>query len=71
LFCPCFVNTFDISWFFDVGVICLHIKKNNIFKPASLTGKLKDPLESREYFICEHLWNVAIIAPGEGIRTKK
>lgn len=39
----------------------------------SLAGFLdgQNPLANREYFICEHLWNVAIIAPSEGIRTKK
>ncbi|QGY43489.1 sulfatase-like hydrolase/transferase [Maribellus comscasis] len=31
----------------------------------------QNPLENRESFICEHLWDVDIIAPSEGIRTKK
>ena len=30
----------------------------------------KNPLVSREDFVCEHLWQVDIIAPSEGIRTK-
>src|SRR5690606_4078943 len=38
----------------------------------SLAGYVKgeDPLASREEFVCEHLWQVDIIAPSEGIRTK-
>ena len=31
--------------------------------------KGENPLASREEFICEHLWQVDIIAPSEGIRT--
>jgi arylsulfatase A-like enzyme len=31
----------------------------------------QNPLANRESFICEHLWDVPIIAPSEGIRTKK
>src|SRR5690554_3314186 len=30
----------------------------------------ENPLASREEFICEHLWQVDIIAPSEGVRTK-
>ena len=30
----------------------------------------ENPLASREKFLCEHLWQVDIIAPSEGIRTK-
>ncbi|MCG6187332.1 sulfatase family protein [Maribellus maritimus] len=39
----------------------------------SLTDFLsgQNPLANRESFICEHLWDVDIIAPSEGIRTKK
>ncbi len=38
----------------------------------SLAGYVKgeNPLASREEFVCEHLWQVDIIAPSEGIRTK-
>src|SRR5690606_21308257 len=31
--------------------------------------KGENPLASREEFICEHLWQVDIIAPSEGLRT--
>jgi arylsulfatase A-like enzyme len=39
----------------------------------SLAGFLeeKGPVFKREDFICEHLWQVDIIAPSEGIRTEK
>lgn len=39
---------------------------------ASLVPYVKgeNPLASRMDFICEHLWEVDIIAPSEGIRTK-
>ncbi len=39
----------------------------------SLAGFLsgQNPLKERESFICEHLWDTPIIAPSEGIRTKK
>jgi arylsulfatase A-like enzyme len=33
-------------------------------------AKGENPLQSRQEFICEHLWEVDIIAPSEGIRTK-
>lgn len=33
-------------------------------------AKGENPLRSRQEFICEHLWEVDIIAPSEGIRTK-
>lgn len=46
-------------------------------KPAAWQGeslapyvKGEKPLASREAFICEHLWEVDIIPPSEGIRTK-
>ncbi len=39
----------------------------------SLSGFLtgENPLEQRDEFVCEHLWEVNIIAPCEGVRTKK
>jgi arylsulfatase A-like enzyme len=46
--------------------------------PAAWQGKSfagylegRNPLEQREIFACEHLWDVAIIAPSEGVRTSK
>ena len=42
-----------------------------IWQGQSLAPYVKgeNPLASREEFICEHLWQVDIIAPSEGIRT--
>ncbi|NCB08143.1 MAG: DUF4976 domain-containing protein [Bacteroidia bacterium] len=39
----------------------------------SLAGFLsgQNPLAQRDGFVCEHLWEVNIIAPSEGLRTKK
>jgi len=39
----------------------------------SLAGfaKGEDPLQNRNEFVCEHLWEVKIIPPGEGIRTRE
>src|SRR5690606_33518963 len=39
----------------------------------SLAGYTRgeDPVKNREEFICEHLWEVDIIASSEGIRTNK
>lgn len=31
----------------------------------------KNPLKNRKEFICEHLWETPIIAPSEGLRSKK
>jgi arylsulfatase A-like enzyme len=46
--------------------------------PAAWQGKSfagylegRNPLQQREIFVCEHLWDVAIIAPSEGVRTSK
>lgn len=49
------------------------INKPEIMQGKSLVGFLhgENPLEDREYFICEHLWDTSMIPPSEGIRTKK
>ena len=43
-----------------------------IWQGQSLAPYVKgeNPLATREEFICEHLWQVDIIAPSEGIRTE-
>ena len=48
------------------------LKKPEAWQGVSLAPYTKgeNPLASREDFICEHLWEVDIIAPSEGIRTK-
>lgn len=49
------------------------IDKPEIMQGKSLVGFLdgENPLENREFFISEHLWETPMIPPSEGIRTKK
>jgi arylsulfatase A-like enzyme len=49
------------------------IDKPEMMQGKSLVGFLlgENPLEDRESFICEHLWETPMIPPSEGIRTKK
>lgn len=44
-----------------------------LWQGLSLAGFLKENLPefNREYFICEHLWQVDIIPPSEGLRAEK
>ena len=46
---------------------------SNFWHGKSLAGfsSGKNPLKDRKDFICEHLWETKIIAPSEGLRTKK
>tara|TARA_R110002050_G_scaffold187015_2_gene321420 strand:- start:84499 stop:85896 length:1398 start_codon:yes stop_codon:yes gene_type:complete len=49
------------------------IDRPEIWQGKSLAGFLygENPLEDRQYFICEHLWETRMIPTSEGIRTKK
>jgi len=64
MFCTCFVNKFDMSWFFNVIVIWLH-HKYNIFKPAFLTEK------TSESVVLSDIYNFLIEFPKDGLLLKQ
>lgn len=48
------------------------LKIPSVWQGKSLAGYVKgeNPVENRKEFVCEHLWEVPIIPPSEGLRTE-